>query len=338
MNTTLLLALTGFGSGILLGFASRYGRFCTLGALEDIAYGGRFYRALMWVSAIGASLIMMGILISQGWFQLESALFLRFAPNFPAHILGGLLFGYGMALAGMCGFTALARLGTGDLRALFVVIMIGISAFATSTGILAPLRLLGFTYSPLEPGAKLPSFAALAPNPATAFIVIGILATALPLLRKNYRRSRYPLWAIIMATGIIAGWLGTSWAARNSFEPVMVQSHTFSLPLGEWILFFMRSSVREFSFGLGSVAGVVAGSLIASLIKREIHWEACDDPRELRRQLIGAIFMGIGAVLAFGCSIGQGLSAMAVLSYGAPVTLTAIIIGAFIGLKQLIEG
>jgi hypothetical protein len=48
--------------------------------------------------------------------------------------------------------------------------------------------------------------------------------------------------------------------------------------------------------------------------------------------------MGIGSVLALGCSVGQGLSALSVLAYSAPVTLTAIMIGAAIGLRQLIQG
>ena len=34
-----LSALVGLGGGILLGLAARMGRFCTLGAIEDAAYG-----------------------------------------------------------------------------------------------------------------------------------------------------------------------------------------------------------------------------------------------------------------------------------------------------------
>lgn len=48
--------------------------------------------------------------------------------------------------------------------------------------------------------------------------------------------------------------------------------------------------------------------------------------------------MGIGAVVAVGCSIGQGLSAFSVLSYSAPLTLICILVGAVIGLRQLILG
>ena len=48
--------------------------------------------------------------------------------------------------------------------------------------------------------------------------------------------------------------------------------------------------------------------------------------------------MGIGAVVALGCSVGQGMSAFSVLAISAPLTLGAIVAGAYIGLRQLIEG
>jgi hypothetical protein len=48
--------------------------------------------------------------------------------------------------------------------------------------------------------------------------------------------------------------------------------------------------------------------------------------------------MGVGAILAVGCSVGQGISAFSVLAYSAPVPFVAIFLGAAIGLKQLITG
>jgi hypothetical protein len=48
--------------------------------------------------------------------------------------------------------------------------------------------------------------------------------------------------------------------------------------------------------------------------------------------------MGIGAVLALGCTIGQGISAFSVLSFSAPIVFASIFIGAALGLRQLIGG
>ena len=50
------------------------------------------------------------------------------------------------------------------------------------------------------------------------------------------------------------------------------------------------------------------------------------------------MLMGAGAVLAVGCSVGQGLSAFSLLAYSAPVALLSIFAGAALGLRHLIEG
>ena len=91
-------------------------------------------------------------------------------------------------------------------------------------------------------------------------------------------------------------------------------------------------------FGVGSVLGVVLGGAIGSLIQDGFRWEACEDPRELRRQIAGGVAMGLGAVLAAGCSVGQGLSALSLLSMTAPIVAASIWIGAWIGLRHLIVG
>jgi len=92
------------------------------------------------------------------------------------------------------------------------------------------------------------------------------------------------------------------------------------------------------SFAVGSVGGIWLGAFIGSLIKGHFRWEACEDPRELRRQIIGAGVMGAGAVIAMGCTVGQGMSAFSLLAISAPVTSLAIFAGAAFGLRQLIEG
>ena len=74
------------------------------------------------------------------------------------------------------------------------------------------------------------------------------------------------------------------------------------------------------------------------MIRGLFRWEACEDPRELGRQVSGAALMGIGGTLALGCSVGQGVTAMATLAVSAPVTLAAIVAGGLLGLRQLIGG
>ena len=84
--------------------------------------------------------------------------------------------------------------------------------------------------------------------------------------------------------------------------------------------------------------GVLAGAFVGSMFLGHFRWEACEDPRELRRQILGAALMGFGAALALGCSIGQGLTAMSTLTLSAPLVLASILAGAALGLRQIMFG
>ena len=342
LSETSIVAMVGLVGGIALGLAARLGRFCTLGALEDLYYGGSSIRLRMWGIAIGVSIITTYWLSSIGLVDLTATLYLSTAWNPLASILGGIVFGYGMALAGNCGFGALSRLGGGDIRAFLIVLVLGMSAYVTISGPLAYFRIWAFG---VETPALFPASIAVALSHYLGLSVylvgisIGIAILSASLGSAQMLRQRAVVfWGAIVGLAITSGWVGTQWVANNGFDALPVVTHTFSAPIGESLIYLMTASGNSVSFATGSVLGVLLGALAGSLIKGHFRWEACDDPRELGRQILGASLMGIGSVLALGCSVGQGLSALSVLAYSAPVTLTSIMIGAAIGLRQLIQG
>ncbi|MGA1233309.1 MAG: YeeE/YedE thiosulfate transporter family protein, partial [Lutimaribacter sp.] len=104
-----LVALVGLGGGVLLGLAARLGRFCTMGAIEDLLYGGSSLRMRMWVLAIGVAIMGTFSLSGLGVIELERSYYLSIEWMPLAMVLGGLMFGYGMALAGNCGFGSIAN-------------------------------------------------------------------------------------------------------------------------------------------------------------------------------------------------------------------------------------
>lgn len=338
-----LVALVGVLGGVLLGLAARLGRFCTLGAIEDLLYGGSTLRMRMWALAIGTAIIGSFSLIGAGMFQETESFYLSIRWMPLASILGGLMFGYGMALSGNCGYGAIARLGGGDMRAFVIVLVMGVSTYVALSGPLAPLRNLAFEQvdvtNDIPPGLAHHA-AALTGLPLHWIgIAVGLLIAIGALCAAEFRHdAKAILWSILVGLAIVSGWAGTAYVNTNGFEGLPVVSHSFSAPVGETILWTMTGSLRPVSFAVGSIAGVWIGAFIGSLIKGHFRWEACEDPRELRRQIIGAGIMGIGAVIAMGCTVGQGLSAFSLLSVSAPVTFLAIFAGAALGLRQLIEG
>ncbi|APG46658.1 YeeE/YedE family protein [Phaeobacter porticola] len=343
ISDTHLTVLLGLFGGVLLGLTARLGRFCTLGAIEDLLYGGSSLRMRMWGMAVGMAVLGSFGLIALGWLDPVQSQYLTIRWMPLASISGGLMFGYGMALSGMCGYGAIARLGGGDLRSFVIVLVMGVSTFVVLAGPLAPLRNMLFLQEtisndlPAGLAHHLAAYSGLS-VPTLGFVSGGAILLCSALGREIRDDPAAIGWAALVAFAIVSGWAGSSYIARTGFDAVPVVSHSFSAPLGETILWTMTGSLRPISFAVGSVSGVWLGAFIGSLIKGHFRWEACDDPRELRRQIVGAAIMGGGAVIAMGCTVGQGLSAFSLLSLSAPVTFLSIFAGAAFGLRQLIVG
>ncbi len=343
LSETTLVALIGLAGGVLLGLAARLGRFCTMGAIEDLLYAQNDTRMRMWGMAIGVAVLGSFLLIETGYLKIEETYYYTVAWMPLASILGGLAFGYGMALSGNCGFGSIARLGGGDMRAFVIVLVMGVSSYIVLSGPLAYAR--EFVFPQVEPTTVIPQgfahaighFTGIAPT--IVGMVIGALIIVAMLSSKDFRGQTSAIfWGTLVGLAVISGWTGTQWVANTGFEGLPVVSHSFSAPLGEAILYTMTASGRSLSFAVGSVVGVWFGAFLGSLLKGHFRWEACEDPRELRRQIFGAVLMGAGAVVALGCTVGQGITAFSVLSYSAPVTFVAIFVGAALGLRHLIAG
>src|SRR6056297_2973700 len=179
-NTAALIGLMG---GIALGLAARVGRFCTLGAIEDYLYGQDDRRMRMWLIAIGVAVIGTHLALNAGWLAAEDTAYLDRVWNPVGTIVGGLLFGYGMALSGNCGYGALARLGGGDLRSFVIVVVMGLSAYVVMSGPLAHLRVWLFpvemdTGTPQGLGQLLQNSLGISPMLTALAVGLGIIAWA----------------------------------------------------------------------------------------------------------------------------------------------------------------
>ena len=95
----------------------------------------------------------------------------------------------------------------------------------------------------------------------------------------------------------------------------------------------MLATGSRLGFAVCVVAGVVLGALIAALPRREFILRSFDSPAHMLRGMAGGTLMGIGGVLALGCSIGQGLSGISTLSLASFLAVTGIVLGALLGVR-----
>ena len=116
--------------------------------------------------------------------------------------------------------------------------------------------------------------------------------------------------------------------------PLAAQSFSFINPMGQTLGYFASGfNGTLLTFGIMALAGVIAGSLLWSLVSRSFRIEWFASFSDFVNHLIGAILMGFGGVLAMGCTIGQGVTGFSTLALGSILTFVAIVIGSAATMK-----
>lgn len=100
----------------------------------------------------------------------------------------------------------------------------------------------------------------------------------------------------------------------------------------DWVMFF-SDKAKLLTIGIVSVVGVVAGSALYAVPTRNFRWEGFRDAKDTANHLAGGALMGVGGVVAMGCTVGQGMSGISTLSLTSIVALAAIIAGCVAALK-----
>ncbi len=335
----------GFLAGALAGGAARFGKLCTMSAIEDALVGRDFRGIKAWGLAIAVAIATTQAANTLGTIEISRALYLTPRMHLIGTVLGGAMFGLGMTLVGTCGFGLVVRAGGGDLRAAASAVVVGVFAIAVTAGLLAPLRIRLLEYDGIDLSrlgnasisAALSHLVGPWPARSMLLIVLAILLV-LPFADRRLRqRPRLLIGSIGMGLAITAGWFATS-RAMDALLLDRPESLSFVAPVGRALLQFMMEPFRNVGFGVAAMFGVLAASIAIALWRDEFRWEAFDDATEMRRHVLGGALMGLGGVLAQGCTIGQGLSAASTLAISAPIFIVSVLAGAKLGLLHLIEG
>ena len=149
-----------------------------------------------------------------------------------------------------------------------------------------------------------------------------------------FQRARGQIAAgIAVGLLVVAGWFATGYLGADDFNPAPVASLTFIAPIADALQYMMLSTGSTLNFGIITVFAVFAGSLVTALATGRFHLEGYQSPRHMLRSAGGAALMGAGGVMAFGCSVGQGLTGLSTLSLASLVAVAGILLGTAAGLR-----
>jgi hypothetical protein len=172
-------------------------------------------------------------------------------------------------------------------------------------------------------------------------LATGLLAAAVLtycLADARFRASPVHIWSgIAVGLTVVAGWALTGLAFDDmAARPAPPVSLTYVRPTGDalqWLTLFTAAPVP--SFGAASVFGALLGACAASLLMGRFRVSTFSDPSDTLRNLGGAALMGIGGVMALGCTVGQAITGVSTLALGSMLTFAAIVAGGFWGLRAL---
>jgi uncharacterized membrane protein YedE/YeeE len=343
-----LLALGGLLIGFAFGAVVYRTNYCAMGSLSDIHNFGDYRRFRAWLLAAATALVGATVLDAAGVVDLARSMYLAPSFNWAGHIVGGLIFGIGMVLAGGCPSRNLARAGGGDLRALLTLVVLGLVAFMSIAGVLAPARVVieratsvALAGAPTQSlGDLLSAHTGVARGWAKAVVAALIAAAALAYCFADAKFRASPLHilsGIAVGFAVIAGWALTGLAYDDMApRPTPPISLTYIRPVGDtlqWLALYTATPMP--GFGVTSVFGALAGAFVAALAMGRFRLATFADTDDTLRNLLGAALMGVGGVMALGCTVGQSVTGVSTLALGSFVTFAAIVAGGFLGLRLL---
>src|SRR5690606_4763075 len=316
---------------------------------------GSWARMRMWLLAIAVAILGTCALQVSGLIDTRNSIYTSSNFLWLSHVVGGLLFGVGMALGSGCGSRTLIRVGTGNLKSLIVVVFMAIAAYMTLRGLFGAVRVeyLDAIAVQLPTNQDLPALLAQFTGAARDRVALlsALIAAALLLVfvfaHPDGRDKDVLLGGIVTGLVVVGGWyvsgtlgyvpedpesLQEAWVATNTGR---MESLSFVAPQAyflEWLMLWTDASLL-LSFGILLALGVVAGSMAYALLSRTFRLESFRDPGDMLNHMLGGILMGFGGITALGCTIGQGISGFSTLALGSILSFAAIVTGSALTMK-----
>jgi uncharacterized protein len=335
-----IVVIGGLLIGLVYGAVGLLSGFCLLSGLRGWWADGDGRLIRTFALALAVAIIAAQLLAAGSFVDLGKSIYLQPSFSAPLMFFGGLLFGYGMVMSNGCASRALVLLGRGNLRSFVVVVVIGIVAQMTLKGLIAPARIAALQATQITVSVtSLPALmSSLGLHGAPARLFAGAVVSAaliiFALSHLAFRRSPGQVAAgAVVGLLVAAGWLATGYLGADDFNPAPVASLTFIAPIADTLQYVMLWTGLTLNFGIATVAGVFAGSLVTALLTGRFHLEGFNSPRHMLRSAGGAALMGAGGAMAYGCSIGQGLTGLSTLALPSFVAVAGILLGTAAGLR-----
>lgn len=245
-------------------------------------------------------------------------------------LLGSIVFGFGMTIAGMCAVGTLLRIGEGYLVgwAVLVGILVGAATY--------PFQAL----TSRAPSVSLTQWITPPVGSAITFLAI-LLVWALARAGRGRQtattpaRASLPMRLRALPPAVIGGIL---LGLLNTAQMAVAAPWTAGYPLAMIPSLFSSSpEVSKVAIvpPLALNVGLVLGVLLSGALQKNLRFSYPRRKADLYLPLLGGLLMGWGIRAAHGCNLGGFFSAIPSLAVSGWVYLLGLLIGAWFGTKVI---
>ncbi len=356
-----------FATTFIMGWVVSKTDFCTMGAVSDWVNMGSTARFKSWMLAAVSAIFFVTLLtytelIDPSLTQSNDTANPPYnTPNFAwlRYVIGGLVFGIGMTIGSGCGNKTLVRIGAGNLKSVVIFAMMAFGAYLMMftdfmyTFFLQWTSVLDIDLTEYDINSQdLGSITAhiIQTDALNTKIILGFVISIFALLylfkTEKFRKDKHNILAgltigicVAIAWYISSGPMGQELLEEAEMMDeipyaIGAQSLTFVAPSGHFsALVSSEFDLTYITFALIAGLGVLLGSFFYAVSSQSFRIEWFNSMGDFINHIVSGLLMGIGGVLAMGCTIGQGVTGVSTLSLGSLIVLSSIVFGSALTMK-----
>lgn len=316
----------GLAVGAIFGLIVQHHRFCMVAATGNFFLIKDNRQLLAFVAALLVAITGTQLLEFTDTVAIADSSYRNSQLDWFGASLGGLLFGIGGVIAGGCATRVIVKSAEGSLHAFIALIFFMLFAAGAQFSFLETLRLdiTSATSFDLAGDASIAAILGL-PQWLPAVVIVGLMAGYM-FKYWNPEAKNMVISGMVIGALVVAGWYITGVLGQDEFDPTKPSGVTVSGPLARFGYILIAAKFPALSFAISFVIGIAVTVLVFTFATGRFKFEA-PKAGAVKFAVLGGSLMGVGAIMAYGCNVGQGLTGISTLSFESMLAFSGMFIG-----------
>jgi len=324
----------GLAVGAIFGLLIQHHRFCMVAATGNFLLIKDNRQLLAFVMVLIVAITGTQLLEFTDTVAIAESSYRNSKLDWFGAVFGGLIFGIGGVIAGGCATRTLIKSAEGGLQALIALVFFMLLAASAQFSFLEGIRLFLTDSTSIELAGDA-SLAAIVGIPQWLLATVIVVSMILYLYKNWNPAAKSMLFAgVMIGLLVVASWYITGVLAQDEFDPTKPSGITVSGPLARFGYILIAAKFPALSFSISFVIGIFSAVLLFSLVTGRFKFEPLK-AGAIKSAVVGGSLMGVGAIMAYGCNVGQGLTGISTLSFESMLAFSGMFVGTAAAVKWL---